>query len=55
MKTVFSYIRNHRKFVLILAGIIVLNLIFGFDARFTIINLMWIFINLNLTKPEDVS
>lgn len=35
----------HKRFLIILAGIIILNLIYGWDARFTTINLLWILIN----------
>lgn len=38
--------------MLIMSSIVILNLYFGFDARFTIINFLWVFINLNFTKPE---
>jgi hypothetical protein len=40
-----EYILKHKKFLIILTGIALLNWYFGFDARFTIINLLWIFIN----------
>lgn len=40
-----NYWITHRKFLVILAGIIALNWHFGFDARFTIINLLWVLIN----------
>lgn len=42
MKEYFVY---HKKFFIILIGIIALNWYYGFDARFTIINLLWVFIN----------
>jgi hypothetical protein len=35
-----------KKFIVIIIGIIVLNAMFGFDIRFTIINLLWILINI---------
>jgi hypothetical protein len=35
---------KHRKPLLITAGIIALNCLFGFDARFTIINLLWLIV-----------
>jgi len=41
-----SYLARHKRFGIILAGIITLNIIYGFDARFTIINLMWIAISI---------
>lgn len=39
-----AYLGRHKRFGVILAGIIALNAIYGFDPRFTIINLLWIFI-----------
>lgn len=42
MEKLINYLARHKRFMIILAGIIVLNMIYGFDARFTIINLMWI-------------
>jgi hypothetical protein len=35
-----------KKFIVIIIGIIVLNAMFGFEIRFTIINLLWILINI---------
>jgi hypothetical protein len=35
---------KYKKPALIIAGIIVLNLIYGFDPRFTIINLLWLLV-----------
>lgn len=40
-----SYLARHKRFGIILAGIITLNLVYGFDPRFTIINLLWIAIS----------
>ena len=40
-----EYLVKHRKFLIILTGIVALNWYYGFDARFTIINLLWVFIN----------
>lgn len=40
-----EYFLKHKKFAIILIGIIGLNCFYGFDARFTTINLLWIFIN----------
>lgn len=39
MKAIIS---NHRKAIVITTGIVVLNIIFGLDLRFTIINLLWL-------------
>ena len=33
---------KHKKPIVIIIGLTVLNLYFGFDARFTIINLLWL-------------
>jgi hypothetical protein len=41
-----SYLSRHKRFGIILLGIIALNLIYGFDIRFTIINLLWILISI---------
>ena len=46
MTKLLEYLGRHKRFLLILVGIIGLNLYFGFDARFTIINLLWIFISI---------
>jgi hypothetical protein len=35
---------KHKKNIIIVSGIIILNLVFGFDARFTCINLLWLFV-----------
>ena len=37
--------RLHKRFLVILLGILSLNIIYGFDPRFTIINLLWILIS----------
>ncbi len=51
MKTM-AYLGRHKRFGIILIGIIVLNVIYGLDLRFTIINLLWIFISLvKIDKP----
>lgn len=47
---VLSYLARHKRFGIILAGIIALNAVYGFDARFTIINLLWIFISVAKIK-----
>ncbi len=41
-----SLYKFHRRFLIILAAIVALNIVYGFDARFTIINLLWILINI---------
>ena len=35
---------KYKKTIIITLGITLLNLYFGFDARFTIINLLWLLI-----------
>jgi hypothetical protein len=45
MKHFIDYLGRHKRFLLIIAGIVCLNFFYGFDARFTIINLLWILIN----------
>lgn len=45
MKNIVDYTGRHKRFLIILAAILCLNLIYGFDARFTIINLLWILIS----------
>jgi len=37
-----NLIIKYKKPIVIIIGIIVLNICFGFDARFTIINLLWL-------------
>jgi hypothetical protein len=39
-----NFLLKRKKPIIILLAIIVLNVIFGFDARFTIINLLWLLI-----------
>lgn len=47
-----AWLKRHKRFGIILAGIITLNIAYGFDARFTIINLLWIFISIvKIDKP----
>lgn len=41
-----AYLARHKRFGIILAGIIVLNIIYGFDPRFTVINILWILISI---------
>lgn len=44
-KGIVAYMARHKRFGVILAGITGLNIAYGFDARFTIINLLWILIS----------
>lgn len=39
-----NFLLKRKKPIIILLAIIVLNVIFGFDARFTIMNLLWLLI-----------
>ena len=39
-----NFIVKHKKPIIITIGITALNLYFGFDARFTIINLLWLLV-----------
>ncbi|MFM8433073.1 MAG: hypothetical protein ACKOQ6_04355 [Bacteroidota bacterium] len=41
MKTILF---RYKKPIVITTGLIVLNLIYGFDPRFTIINLLWLLV-----------
>lgn len=40
-----KYIYLNFKLIIIILGIILLNYSYGYDARFTYINLLWILIN----------
>lgn len=42
---ILAYAKLNKRFLIILSGIVVLNTVYGFDTRFTIINLLWILIN----------
>lgn len=44
-QSITAYLGRHKRFGIILLGIISLNLVYGFDPRFTIINLLWIAIS----------
>lgn len=46
MKHTLAYLLRHKRFGIILAGITGLNIAYGFDARFTVINLLWILISI---------
>jgi len=35
---------THRKKVVIVAAVTILDMLFGFDAKFTIINMVWLFV-----------
>jgi hypothetical protein len=43
-KEALVLLKKYRKRLIIVSGIIILNLIFGFDARFTLINLLWLLV-----------
>jgi hypothetical protein len=38
------FIRRHRKAIVITSSVIVLQLLFGFDPKFCIINIIWLFV-----------
>lgn len=40
-----AYLGRHKRFGIIVLGIIALNIAYGFDPRFTMINLLWILIS----------
>jgi len=37
-------ILTHRKKIVIVTAVTLLDLLFGFDAKFTIINMVWLFV-----------
>jgi hypothetical protein len=39
-----SFVAKYRKAIVITASVILLQLIFGFDAKFSIINIIWLFV-----------
>ena len=39
-----SFWQKHRKNIIIVTSVIVLQLIFGFDPKFCIINIVWLFV-----------
>jgi hypothetical protein len=45
MRNAKAYLLRHKRFGIILTGIIALNMIYGFEPRFTIINVLWIAIS----------
>ncbi len=47
-----SYLTRHKRFGIILIGITTLNIVYGFDPRFTIINLLWI--GISVVKIDKV-
>ncbi len=38
------FLIKYKKPIVIITGIILLNIFFGFDIRFTIINLIWLLV-----------
>ena len=42
--TIKAFVIKYRKPLVITSGIIVLNIVFGLDLRFTIINLLWLLV-----------
>jgi len=47
---IVNFLKKHQNSILIVLGITTLNFAYGFDARFTIINLLWIFTSLNTSQ-----
>jgi hypothetical protein len=45
-----TYLGRHKRFGIIFIAIVALNVAYGFDARFTFINLLWIFISVAKIK-----
>ena len=45
-ENIIAYLGRHKRFGIIILGISCLNYYYGFDARFTIINLLWILISI---------
>lgn len=39
-----QFMRKHRKPVLILSSLLILQVIFGFDPKFCLINIIWLFV-----------
>lgn len=42
--TMKQFLIRYKKPIVITSGLIILNLIYGFDPRFTIINLLWLLV-----------
>jgi len=42
MAIVYSFIRKNTKAIVITASVLLLNVLFGFDPKFTIINIIWL-------------
>jgi hypothetical protein len=45
-----TWLGRHKRFGIIITTIVALNIAYCFDARFTIINLLWIFISVAKIK-----
>ncbi len=43
-RTIKQLIIKYKKPIIISLSLLILNVIFGFDARFTIINLIWLLV-----------
>lgn len=39
-----TFLKKYRKYIIITLSVIVLQLIFGFDPKFCIINIIWLFV-----------
>jgi hypothetical protein len=45
-KGITNYSKKYKRFGVIITGIVLLNCFYGFDIKFTLINLFWIAINI---------
>jgi hypothetical protein len=44
MEAAVNFFSKHKKPIVITASVLLLQLIFGWDAKFCIINLIWLFV-----------
>jgi len=42
MAMILSFVRRYNKPIVITSLVIILNAVFGFDPKFTIINIIWL-------------
>lgn len=52
MEYLRSFHELNKKYLIILLGITILNIVYGLDVRFTIINILWILINLSFKNND---
>jgi hypothetical protein len=43
---IISFSKKHKRLFLITVAVIALDSLFGFDIKFTIINMLWVLINI---------